>query len=139
MVESKFVIALNADVPAKTVQEFIAYAGHPSTVALVLDRSQLDYRRVAVSNPKVAGQSLGDLRLRRRFGAVATRVRRGDVDLLATDDLVLQIGDRVRIVAERRRIAPPTTPKPRMSMAQVVGSGTAEISSETPPRACSEP
>jgi putative transport protein len=32
-------------------------------------------------------------------------VRRGDVDLLATDDLVLQIGDRVRIVAERRRMS----------------------------------
>ena len=74
-------------------------------MALTLDRSSVDYRRVAVSNPKVAGQSLGDLRLRRRFGAVATRVRRGDVDLLATDDLVLQIGDRVRIVAERRRMS----------------------------------
>ena len=79
-------------------------ATRPS-VALTLDRSSVDYRRVAVSNPKVAGQSLGDLRLRRRFGAVATRVRRGDVDLLATDDLVLQIGDRVRIVAERRRMS----------------------------------
>jgi putative transport protein len=88
-----------------TVEAFVAAVGHPSSVALTLDRSSVDYRRVAVSNPKVAGQSLGDLRLRRRFGAVATRVRRGDVDLLATDDLVLQIGDRVRIVAERRRMS----------------------------------
>lgn len=89
----------------ETVEAFAARVGHPSSVALTLDRSAVDYRRVAVSNPKVAGQSLGDLRLRRRFGAVATRVRRGDVDLLATDDLVLQIGDRVRIVAERRRMS----------------------------------
>lgn len=89
----------------ETVEQFAARVGHPSSVALTLDRSSVDYRRVAVSNPKVAGQSLGDLRLRRRFGAVATRVRRGDVDLLATDDLVLQIGDRVRIVAERRRMS----------------------------------
>lgn len=88
-----------------TVEQFAARVGHPSSVALTLDRSSVDYRRVAVSNPKVAGQALGDLRLRRRFGAVATRVRRGDVDLLATDDLVLQIGDRVRIVAERRRMS----------------------------------
>ena len=86
----------------ETVDRFIAQVGHPSSVALTLDRSQVDYRRIAVSNPKVAGQPLGDLRLRRRFGAVATRVRRGDVDLLATDDLVLQVGDRVRIVAPRR-------------------------------------
>ena len=87
------------------VDEFVTAVGHPSSVALTLDRSTVDYRRVAVSNPKVAGQTLGELRLRRRFGAVATRVRRGDVDLLATDDLALQIGDRVRIVADRRRMS----------------------------------
>jgi len=89
----------------ETVAQFIEHAGHPSTVALVLDRSQLDYRRVAVSNTKVAGQPIADLRLQRRFGAVATRVRRGDVDLLATDDLVLQIGDRVRVVAPPQRMS----------------------------------
>ena len=88
----------------EAVQEFVAAYGHPSTVALTMDRSQVDYRRISLSNPKVAGQRLGDLRLRRRFGAVATRVRRGDVDVLATDDLVLQVGDRVRIVAPRDRM-----------------------------------
>lgn len=88
----------------ESVTAFAAAVGHPSTVALTLDRSQVDYRRIAVSNSKVAGQPLGDLHLRRRFGAVATRVRRGDVDLLATDDLVLQVGDRVRVVAPRSRM-----------------------------------
>ncbi|MBK9740032.1 MAG: transporter [Actinobacteria bacterium] len=88
----------------ETVERFTEQVGHPSSVALTLDRSQVDYRRIAVSNSKVANQHLGDLHLRRRFGAVATRVRRGDVDLLATDDLALQIGDRVRVVAPRSRM-----------------------------------
>lgn len=88
-----------------TIDRFVEASGHPSSVALTLDRSTVDYRRVAVSNPKVAGQTLGQLRLRARFGAVATRVRRGDVDLLASDDLVLQIGDRVRIVTDRQRMS----------------------------------
>ncbi len=88
-----------------TLDRFVEAAGHPSSVALTLDRSRIDYRRVAVSNPKVAGQTLGQLRLRPRFGAVATRVRRGDIDLLATDDLVLYIGDRVRIVTDRQRMS----------------------------------
>ncbi len=88
----------------ETVARFVEQVGHLSSVALTLDRSLVDYRRIAVSNPKVAGQSLGDLRLRRRFGAVATRVRRGDVDLLATEDLTLQVGDRVRVVAPRTRM-----------------------------------
>ncbi|MDD2858062.1 MAG: TrkA C-terminal domain-containing protein [Candidatus Nanopelagicales bacterium] len=97
------VITVIGDLP--TIERFASDVGHPSTVALTLDRSTVDYRRIAVSNRYVAGQALGDLRLPRRFGAVATRVRRGDVDLLATDDLVLQVGDRVRIVAERSRMA----------------------------------
>jgi len=86
---------------ADMVEQVVADLGHPSSVPLVLDRSQLDFRRITVSNRDVAGHSLEQLRLARRFGATATRVRRGDVDLLATDDLVLQLGDRVRVVARR--------------------------------------
>ena len=81
-----------------TVAQVVADLGHPSTVALVEDRSQLDFRRMAVSNHRVAGRAIGDLDLTGRFHATATRVRRGDVDLLATDDLVLALGDRVRVV-----------------------------------------
>ena len=59
---------------------------------------------MAVSSHEVAGRALGDLDLPGRFTATATRVRRGDVDLLATDDLVLALGDRVRVVAPRERL-----------------------------------
>lgn len=86
------------------IDEWVIKAGHPSTVGLTYDRSALDFRRIAVSNEAVAGVPLADLRLIRRFGAVATRVRRGDIDLLATDDLELQLGDRVRVVAAPHRL-----------------------------------
>ena len=46
-----------------------------------------------------------ELDLPARFGALASRVRRGDVDLLATDDLVVQQGDRIRVIAPRGRMA----------------------------------
>lgn len=81
------------------IDQWTLEAGHPSTVAITFDRSTLDYRRIAVSNNQVAGRTIAELRLQRRFGATATRVRRGDVDLLAEDDLLLQLGDRVRVVA----------------------------------------
>ena len=71
---------------------------------LPLDRRSLDFRRMVVSDRSVVGVTLGELDLRRRFGAVATRVRRGDADLVATGDLVLRAGDRVRIVAPRERL-----------------------------------
>jgi len=86
------------------IQEFVSEVGHLSTVALTLDRSSLDYRRIAVSNPAICGIPLEDLKLVRKFGATATRVRRADVELLATDDLTLQIGDRVRVVAPPARL-----------------------------------
>jgi putative transport protein len=86
------------------VAHFVSIAGHRSTVPLTLDRSTLDYRRIAVSNREIAGIALAKLQLDRKFGAIATRVRRGDVDLLATEDLILQIGDRVRVVAPRNRM-----------------------------------
>jgi putative transport protein len=90
---------------AGVVERVVDDLGHASSVPLVLDRSQLDFRHIAVSNRDVAGRSLEQLRLARRFGATATRVRRGDVDLLATDDLVLQLGDRVLVVARREQVA----------------------------------
>jgi putative transport protein len=84
-----------------TIEKFTSQVGHSSSVALTLDRSNLDFRRIAVSHRSVAGRPLGDLRLGQKYGAVATRIRRGDVDLLAQDDFVLQIGDRVRVVANQ--------------------------------------
>jgi putative transport protein len=71
---------------------------------LELDRRRLDFRRVFVSNPQLAGKRVGDLDLVREHGALITRVRRGDVDLLAEPDTVLELGDRVRILAPRERI-----------------------------------
>jgi putative transport protein len=88
-----------------TVDRIITELGHRSSVRLVADRRALDYRRIAVSNRRIAGRHLGDLDLPGQYGVTATRVRRGDVDLLATDDLVLILGDRVRVVGPPERIA----------------------------------
>jgi putative transport protein len=87
------------------VDEAIAYLGHRSGLHLRISRQDLDFRRIAVSSTAVAGRTVADLDLPGRFGATATRVRRGDVDLLATDDLVIQLGDRLRVVAPRSRMA----------------------------------
>ena len=86
------------------VTEVVARIGHPSTVALTLDRSALDSRRITVSSRIVEGHTLSSLRLERRFGATATRVRRGGIDLLGTEDLILAPGDRVRVVAPYGRM-----------------------------------
>lgn len=81
-----------------------AQLGEPSEMRLELDRSLLDYRRIFVSNPDVVGRRLAQLRLPQRYGALVTRVRRGDIDLPADGDTVLELGDRVRVVAARERM-----------------------------------
>jgi len=70
-----------------------------------LDRREFDLRRIFVSNPSVAGVPLRQLDLPHRLGAVITRVRRGDVDLLPDDEMLLEIGDRVRVLAPATRIS----------------------------------
>lgn len=86
------------------VQRVITTLGHESEARLDWDRSALDYRRVFVSSPQVAGRTIEELDLPTRVGAVVTRVRRGDVEMLARPDLVLELGDRVRVVTDRARL-----------------------------------
>jgi putative transport protein len=76
-----------------------AALGENAAEPLDLDRSKLDYRRIFVSSHDVAGRRIRDLKLPQRFDAVLTRVRRGDVELRPDPDMVLELGDRVRVVA----------------------------------------
>jgi putative transport protein len=91
--------------PEAAVAAFSRDVGERSDRHLPLDRSQLDFRRIAVSNRELAGKSLADLDLPHHYGAVPTRVRRGDDDLVATDHFELALGDRVRVVGPAERLA----------------------------------
>ncbi len=79
--------------------------GEISEVGLEQDRSELDYRRVFVSNPNLIGHSLKELDLAQRYGTLVTRVRRGDHEFLPHDNTQLQLGDRVRVVSHPSRIS----------------------------------
>ncbi len=82
-----------------------ARVGEESEERVELDRSDLDFRRIFVSNSSVAGRSLAELKTLTRFGALVTRLRRGDQDLVPEGRTVLELGDRVRVVAPRTRMA----------------------------------
>ena len=55
-------------------------------------------RRILVTQSKYNGVSLGSLRLHNGYKLNATRVNRAGVDLLATANLHLQMGDRITVV-----------------------------------------
>lgn len=76
--------------------------GQRSNEALELDRSEFDVRRIFVSRPDIAGRSLKQLNLPQHQQALLTRVRRGDLDFVPNGDTVLELGDRVRVLARRK-------------------------------------
>ncbi|MCB0045709.1 MAG: transporter [Caldilineaceae bacterium] len=86
------------------VDAAVGVLGELTSEHLELDRSQYDFRRVFVSNPDVAGRTIASLQLPRTYDAVVTRVRRGDVDILADANTVLELGDRVRVVTRRENM-----------------------------------
>lgn len=86
------------------LREAAAALGEPSEVHLEFDRSRLDVRRIFVSEPAAAGKPLRELRLLERYGALITRVRRGDTDLLPNGAMRLELGDRVRVITARERM-----------------------------------
>ena len=72
---------------------------------LTTDRRHLDYLRVFASHPAVVGRMLGDLQLPGDNAAAVIHVRRGDGELHARPDLVLEFGDRVGILTNRADFA----------------------------------
>jgi putative transport protein len=86
------------------VDRFVDWAGHRSERHLALDRKKLDFRRISVSRRELAGARLREVDLEGRFGAMATRVRRGDADLVVDRDFVLRLGDRVRVVGPAEKM-----------------------------------
>lgn len=89
--------------PATVLAELTEHVGREAEDDLPLSRHQVDFQRVVLSNARYAGARVADLDLA-RFDAVAGFVRRGDVDLVARPDLLVELGDRIRVVAPRDRL-----------------------------------
>lgn len=87
--------------PTSELAAVIETFGEESDEHLEFDHSQMESSNVFVSNPRVAGQRLSELNLPQQFGAILTRVRRGDVELLPRRDTVLELGDQVRVLTRR--------------------------------------
>ena len=80
------------------------FLGEDSHVDLAYYDVTSGLRRIFVSNPNVVGVKLGKLGLQRKHGILITRIRRGDIDMVATDDSRLELGDRVRVVTSTENL-----------------------------------
>lgn len=66
--------------------------------------SQLVAQGILITRPEINGKKLSSLRLRNNYGINISRVHRSGVELLATPDLILQMGDRLTVVGEAANI-----------------------------------
>ena len=62
--------------------------------------SEVISRRILVTKSEHNGRTLGSMRLRMGYKLNATRVNRAGVDLLASPNLTLQVGDRITVVGK---------------------------------------
>lgn len=76
-----------------TVSEYSFLSAEKST--------HLVSRRIAVTKPGCNGKRISSFDIRNRYHATITRVSRAGVDLLATPELVIFLGDRIVVVGDR--------------------------------------
>ena len=58
-------------------------------------------RRIVVTRTRCNGKRLSSFDVRHRYHATITRINRAGVELLATPDLIWQLGDRLMVVGDR--------------------------------------
>ncbi len=97
--QGDLIVAVGEKEELKRVADFL---GKKAKKSLSYYRHKYDSRRIFVSKPHVVGKTIASLGLDKKFNALITRIRRGDIDMLAKDNTVLEMGDRIRFVARRK-------------------------------------
>ncbi len=81
-------------------KKFTGIVGHEIEMDWEQVQSQVYSRRILVTQSSYNGVSLGSLRLHTAYSLNCTRVNRAGVDLLASANLRLQMGDRLVVVGD---------------------------------------
>ena len=77
---------------------FDAFIGPQVELNWEADPAPVVSRRILVTKSELSGRKLGQLRLRKGFKLNVTRVNRAGLDLMASPNLSLQVGDRLTVV-----------------------------------------
>lgn len=76
-----------------------------NTVEWKDDESKMVSRRIVITRDEINGKRIKQLRLRSVYGVNITRVQRSGIDLVASPELSLQVGDKVMVVGPLDAIA----------------------------------
>jgi putative transport protein len=90
---------------AGAVDEVAEALGRLEPGRIAKDRQDLSYQRFFVSKPGLTGIKLGELPMPPGMAFQFLHVRRYDVDLVPSPDLMLELGDRVGVLVPSSQIA----------------------------------
>jgi putative transport protein len=90
---------------------FVGDAKNERTIMLLGEKTEVAWeekekgthlvsKHIIVTKQKMNGRRIGDLKVRAAYQITITRIRRAGIELLATPDLILQLGDRLTVVGE---------------------------------------
>jgi len=82
------------------IKKVVEIIGSESEMDLTAKSGKLISRRIMVTNREVFGKDLGSLKLRTRYNINITRVYRSGIELVASPNLRLQMGDRLTVVGD---------------------------------------
>lgn len=88
-----FIVCAEADAEA-----FIAFIGPEEQVEWEKQDQPLVSKRILVTRTSINGKTLGQMHFSTIYGVNVTRVTRQGMDLFASSNLALQVGDRVMVV-----------------------------------------
>ena len=88
----------------KNIPVIIRQTGVESGIDISSKSGSLVSRRILVTNKTVFGKQLGSLMLRTKYNINITRVYRSGIELVATPDLRLQMGDKLTVVGDEESI-----------------------------------
>lgn len=66
--------------------------------------SNLISRKLSVTKSSITGKSLRNLEVRKKYGVSVTRIMRSGIELQADPDLILQMGDSIKVVGSEEGI-----------------------------------
>ena len=95
-------VLLATSTSTEALKKAAAQFGELQPGRMTSHREDLDYQRVFASSKAVVGLALGDLRFPEGVSASIVQIRRGDADMLPNPELILEFGDRVGLLANRK-------------------------------------
>ncbi|HEX2970673.1 MAG TPA: putative transporter [Bacteroidales bacterium] len=89
----------------KYIDEVLSIIGQKSVDDVSEISGPLIVRQVLVTNKKIIGKDLADLRIRSKYNVNITRILRSGIEIVASPGLKLQLGDKLTIVGDEISLA----------------------------------